>query len=273
MRPLALLLASLLLVQCSAPKVEIVAHRGASAKAPENTLSAFNQAWKDGSDSCELDVYLTADGKTAIIHDKDTQRTAGSKLLIAKSSRAQLDALEVGSWKAPQFRGEKIPTLDQALATLPKGQHRFFIEIKCGPEVIPEITRVLDPMRDRAAQWVIIAFNRETAAAAKKALPWIKVYRLASGKASAKTKTPPTSLQQLIADTKSDGLDGLDLSLDGYPWDKAMLSQVRAAGLGIFVWTVNRPEDLERLIKVGVDGITTDDPALARDIHCKLFGD
>lgn len=255
-------LALFLFTAMSAQAVEIIAHRGFSARAPENTLGAFELAWKSGSDACELDVYLTADGRTAVIHDKDTKRTAGVKLDVAASKQADLTALDAGSWKGKEWANEKIPTLEQALATLPKGKQRFFIEVKCGAEIVPELKRILEPMKDRAAQLVIIAFKRDAAAESKKAMPWIKVYRLASGKTKDKK---PTDLTQLIADTKADKLDGLDLGMTDFPWDEAMVKQIRDAGFGLYVWTVNKPADVQRFAKLGVDGITTDDPVMARE--------
>lgn len=255
-----------LLTAMSANAVEIIAHRGFSARAPENTLGAFELAWKNGSDACELDVYLTADGKTAVIHDKDTKRTAGVKLDVATSKQADLIALDAGSWKGTEWTNEKIPTLEQALATMPKGTQRFFIEVKCGVEIVPELKRILEPMKDRAAQLAIIAFNREAAAESKKALPWVKVYRLASGKTKEKK---PTDLTQLIADTKADQLDGLDLGMADFPWDEAMVKQIRDAGFGLYVWTVNKPADVRRFAQLGVDGITTDNPVMVRETLAK----
>ena len=259
-------LALFLLAAMSAHAVEIIAHRGFSARAPENTLGAFELAWKHGSDACELDVYLTADGKTAVIHDKDTKRTAGVKLDVAASKQAELTALGAGLWKGKEWANEKIPTLEQALATLPKGKQRFFIEVKCGAEIVPELKRILEPMKDRADQLAIIAFKRDAAAESKKALPWIKVYRLASGKTKDKK---PTDLKQLIADTTADKLDGLDLSMGDFPWDKTMVKQIRDAGFGLYVWTVNKPADVQRFAKLGVDGITTDDPVMVREALTK----
>jgi glycerophosphoryl diester phosphodiesterase len=251
-----------LFVGMSVQAVEIIAHRGFSARAPENTLGAFELAWKNGSDACELDVYLTADGKTAVIHDKDTKRTAGVKLDVASSKQAELTALDAGSWKGKEWAHEKIPTLEQALATLPKGKQRFFIEVKCGAEIAPELKRILEPMKNRADQLAIIAFKRDAAAESKKAMPWIKVYRLASGKTKDKK---PTDLTQLIADTKADQLDGLDLGVADFPWDETMVNQIRDAGFGLYVWTVNKPADVVRFAKLGVDGITTDDPVMVRE--------
>lgn len=256
-RPLLFLLSAM-----SAHAVEIIAHRGFSGRAPENTLGAFNLAWESGADACELDVYLTADGKTAVIHDKDTKRTTGETMDVAASTQAQLTSLGAGAWKGPQWAAEKIPTLEQSLATLPRGKKRFFIEVKCGAEIVPELKRILEPMKDRADQLAIIAFKREAAAEAKKALPWIKVYRLASGKTKDKK---PTDLAQLIADTQADKLDGLDLSQADFPWDEAMVRQIRAAGFGLYVWTVNKPQDVRRFARLGIDGITTDDPVMARE--------
>lgn len=255
-----------LLAAMSAHAVEIIAHRGFSARAPENTLGSFELAWKNQTDACELDVYLTADGKTAVIHDKDTKRTTGVNLDVTKSKQTELTALDAGSWKGKEWANEKIPTLDQALATMPKGKQRFFIEIKCGAEIVPELKRILEPMKDRAAQLAIISFQRAAAAESKKALPWIKVYRLASGKTKDKK---PTDLTQLIADTKADQLDGLDLGTADFPWDAAMVKQIRDAGFGLYVWTVNKPADAQRFAKLGVDGITTDDPVMLREALAK----
>lgn len=249
----------------SSSAVEIVAHRGFSAQAPENTVAAFKLGWENKTDACELDVYVTADDQVVVIHDKDTKRTAGVSKLVPESKAADLMALDAGSWKGAQWSGEKIPSLEQALATLPVGKQRFFIEIKCGPEIVPALKRILEPMKARADQLCVIAFKRESAAETKKALPWLKVYRLASGKTKEKK---PNDLGQVIAETKEDKLDGVDLGMD-WTWTEDMVKQIRDAGLGLYVWTVNKPADVQRMAKLGVDGITTDDPVMAREALAK----
>ncbi|MEY5009159.1 MAG: hypothetical protein RLZZ253_298 [Verrucomicrobiota bacterium] len=253
---------ALTMAAVSAQAVEIVAHRGFSARAPENTVGAFELAWKSGADSCELDVYLTADGKTAVIHDADTVRTTGIKQAVSRATQAELTAFEAGVWKGTEWAGQKIPTLEQALKTMPEGKHRFFIEVKCGPEIVPELVRILEPMKHRASQLVVIAFDRKVAAASKKALPWVQVYRLAAGKTRDRK---PTDLARLIAEAREDHLDGLDLGTKDFPWDPAMVEQVRLAGLGLYVWTVNDPESVRKFAEIGVQGITTDDPVMARE--------
>lgn len=262
-------LAPFLLLLSAMPSfaVEIIAHRGFSARAPENTLAAFNLGWENKTDACELDIYLTADDQVVVIHDKDTKRTAGTSMLVAQSKAADVLALGAGAWKGEQWAGEKIPSLEQALATLPVGKQRFFIEIKCGAEVVPALQRILEPMKARASQLAIIAFGRAAAAESKKAMPWIQVYRLAGGKPKDKNKKP-VSLEQVIAETKEDKLDGVDLGAD-FPWTEAMVKQIRDAGLGLYVWTVNKPADVQRFAKLGVDGITTDDPVMVRETLAK----
>lgn len=234
--------------------VDIIAHRGASAAAPENTVAAFRLAWRQGADSCELDLHLTADHEIAVLHDANTQRTTGNALAVERSTLAELQALDAGSRKSPEFAGERIPSLKQALATLPGGNHRFFLEIKGhDPAVIPVLARQLAPWKPRARQLRLIAFDRSIAREAKQTLPWLEVYRISA----------PANLDQLIRHTLEDGLDGLDLGLK-WPWTPEMVREVRDAGLKLYVWTVNQPDDVKRLAALGIDGITTDDPVMAR---------
>lgn len=239
---------------------EIVAHRGFSERAPENTVASFKLAWDNQTDACELDLYLTKDGRIAVMHDKDTKRTTGVPKLIAETTLAELKKLDAGTWKDTKFAGEQIPTLSEALVTMPEGNRRFFLEVKCGPEIVPVLNRELEPWKPRAAQLCIIAFERKVAQEAKKAMPWLKVYRLSSEVTKDKK---PVDLTQLIADTKADGLDGLDLGAK-WQWSEAMVKQIRDADLEVYVWTVNKPAEAKRFADLGVDGITTDDPVMLR---------
>ena len=128
--------------------VEIVGHRGASYDAPENTLASIRLAWQQQADAVEFDVWQSKDGQIVLLHDKDTKRTAGVEGKVDERTYAELSRLDVGSWKSPEFAGEKIATLSEALKLTPAGK-RVFIEVKCGPEVVPELKRVLMPRIDR----------------------------------------------------------------------------------------------------------------------------
>jgi glycerophosphoryl diester phosphodiesterase len=250
----------LLFTVVTSPALEIIAHRGFSARAPENTLAALKLGWKSKADACELDIHLTADNGIAVIHDRDTKRTTGQKLSVAKTKLADLMALDAGSWKDRSFSEERIPSLEQALAILPKAKQKLFIEIKCGPEIVPALQSQLEPIKKRAEQLAIITFKKESAAAAKKAMPWVQVYRLSGAKTS---KKEPIDLTALIQEAKADQLDGLDLGLD-WAWTPDLVAQIRAAGLKVYAYTINKSEDVRRLAQLGIDGITTDDPVMAR---------
>ena len=109
----------------------VVAHRGASYDAPENTLAALDRAWALGAESCEIDVRVTADGAVVVIHDATTARTGGVDRPVSGQTLAELQALDVGGWKGPGFAGQRVPTLAQALASVPRGR-MLFVEIKTG---------------------------------------------------------------------------------------------------------------------------------------------
>ena len=109
----------------------MVAHRGASAEAPENTLAAFRLALQQGAPAVECDVHLSADGCPVVIHDETVDRTTNGKGAVVGLTRAALRGLDAGSWRGPRFAGEPIPTLEEALE-LCAGRARLFIEIKMG---------------------------------------------------------------------------------------------------------------------------------------------
>src|SRR5437879_6545311 len=122
MKPLPLFAALACFITSALHAVEIVAHRGASNDAPENTVVSQELAWKHGADAAEFDVRRTKDGQLAIMHDATTKRTAGRDAKFADLTLAELRQLDAGSWKDPQFAGEKVPTLDEMLQHIAPGK-------------------------------------------------------------------------------------------------------------------------------------------------------
>jgi glycerophosphoryl diester phosphodiesterase len=242
------------------PKVEIVAHRGASFDAPENTVAAIELAWKQKADASELDVYLTKDGKIVVIHDADTKRTAGVEMKVAASTLADLRKLDAGKWKGAKFAGEKLPTLEEMLATVPAGK-RVFIEVKCGPEIVPELDRVLKAAKLKPEQTAIISFNAGVIAATKKGRPDLQAYWIVSLGGKGKPKTA----EELIAKAKEIKADGLDLSATPAVLDKTFGDKVKAAGLKLYVWTVDDPALAKKMLAAGVESITTNKPGWLRE--------
>ncbi|HYH68522.1 MAG TPA: glycerophosphodiester phosphodiesterase [Urbifossiella sp.] len=243
------------------PPTEIIGHRGASHDAPENTVAAVKLAWEQRADAAEFDVYLTRDKKVVVIHDKDTKRTAGGvNKVVAESTLAELRALDVGTWKGAKYAGERIPTLAEVLATVPAGK-KVFVEVKPGPEVVPELLDAMKASGLPPERTPVISFHAGVIDAVKKARPELPAYWIVS--LNTKDKAPPTAAE-LVAKAKEIRADGLDLSASP-ALDAEYAKVVRAAGLKLYVWTVNDVAVARRMVALGVDGITTDRPGWLRE--------
>lgn len=242
--------------------VEIIAHRGASRDAAENTLAAFNLGWQQQADADELDIYLSKDREIVVIHDANTKRTAKLDKPVAAQTLAELRQLDAGAWKGTKWKGQKIPTLAEALATIPDGK-KMFIEIKCGPEVLPELERALKASGKRPDQLVLIGFKYDTMKLARERFPNLQLYWLASLKPDKKTGRMP-AIEPLIEKARAARFDGLNLgSRSGL--DASVVAKIKAAGLKVYVWTVDDVSMAKKFVTAGVDGITTNRPALLRE--------
>ena len=235
----------------------IVAHRGASYDAPENTIPAFELAWKKNADAIEGDFYLTKDNQIVCIHDKSTKRYCRQNLDVAKSTFDQLRRLDVGTYKNPKFRDTRIPSIQEVLATVPEGK-KIYVEIKCGPEIIPELQKQLKASGLKPKQIVIIAFNSNVIKKIKSSNPEYKAYWLTSFKEK-KGKLSPT-VDQALATLREIRADGI--STNHKDLTQKFLSAVKQKGFEFHVWTVNEPDVAKRVQAWGVQSITTDRPAL-----------
>ena len=243
--------------------LDIVAHRGASFDAPENTVASAKLAWKQEADAVELDIYLSKDGRIVVLHDADLKRTTQTPGKVAERTADALRALDAGAWKGPGWKSERIPFLEEIIATVPSGR-RLFIEIKCGPEILPELERVWKASGLKSEQTVIIGFGYETMVAAKKRFPDVPVHWLSSFKTNAKSGATTPSVDELIRKAKAGGLTGIDVNHQG-PVDETFVRKVKAAGLQCHVWTVDDPAVARRLKAAGVDSITTNRPRWLRE--------
>jgi glycerophosphoryl diester phosphodiesterase len=242
--------------------VEIIAHRGASFEAPENTLAAMQLAWHQQADAIELDLWLSKDGRLVVFHDADTKRFEDTPRNITGLTWKETQQVDVGGWKAPSFKGTRIPSLDSILTTIPEG-HRAVLEIKCGPEIVPELARVIQASQRPPNQIVIISFSFEALQASKKMFPKVEHYFLHDYKKQAPHGQYP-ALAPLIARAKEAGFEGLNLHFN-WPINKNFVHEVKAAGLKLYVWTVDDPAVARRLKEAGVDGLTTNRPQWLRE--------
>jgi len=245
--------------QPSAP--EIIAHRGASHEAPENSMAAFRLGWEQRADSVELDIRLSSDGHAVVMHDATTQRTAGYDKPISDQTLAVLKQRDIGSWMDPKWAAERIHTLGEVLATVPPGK-KIFIEIKCGPEILPALGKDLASSALKPEQIVLIGFNAGTLRLARQEFPKVRVYWLVAYKKTTGADKPP-EITELVEKAKASGFDGLNLD-HHFPIDAAVVSRVHAAGLKLYSWTVDDPGVAVIWKAAGVDGITTNRPSWLR---------
>ena len=241
----------------------IIAHRGESHLAPENTLAAVKLAWELGSQIVEIDIHLTADGQLAVIHDADTKRTGDKTLVVKDVTMEQLRQIDVGQKKDARWAGERIPTLEQVLATVPAGR-KLLIEVKCGPEAAPALRKALESCGKPASQFTIISFKAPVIAEVKKTMPQQEAFWISGMKQDKQTGAWSPTLETVLATARECRADGVCIQAAA-PVDQAFVSLIKSAGLKLNVWTIDTPKDAARYVGYGVDTVTTNRAAWMRE--------
>jgi glycerophosphoryl diester phosphodiesterase len=243
----------------------IVAHRGASYDAPENTVAAMELAFEQGADGVEADFYLTSDGHIICCHDKDTERTAGVKHVIVETPLEVLRKLDVGSWKNEKYRGEKMPTFAEIAETIPSDK-KFIIELKVGPEIVAPLKEALAKTDLEDEQILIICFNEKTVAECKKVLPNLKCHWLTGYKQDEKSGEWKPSLGEVVATLERSNADGLGSQGEMKHVDAEFLEDLCDEGHCEFhVWTIDDPKVARYYQKLKPWGITTNRPGFIRE--------
>ncbi|HEY2883071.1 MAG TPA: glycerophosphodiester phosphodiesterase [Pirellulales bacterium] len=245
--------------------MQIIAHRGSSLLAPENTLAAAKLAWQEGADALEGDFRLTADGQIVCLHDATLKRTAGIDRQVSQCTLTELQQYDVGNWKSQQYAGERVPTLNQLLATVPAGK-QVYVEIKCGTEIIEPLARTIAACGLAASQIIPISLDLAVITAIKLAIPQCPAYWVVEFKRTSSGQWQPTADEILQSAVKAN-LDGLDLMATG-PINAEFVQRIRAAKIGLCVWTVDDPALARRLLDFGITGITTNRPGWLRKELC-----
>ena len=239
----------------------IVAHRGASADAPENTLAAFQEAWRQGADAIEGDFRLTKDGRIVSMHDDSTKRTTGKNFIVAETDWSTLRELDAGSWKGEEWQGEKIPLLSEVLAGMPEGKG-IFIEVKCGPEILPRLLEVLTDSKIPLSQVTVIAFDKEVIRAVKKDEPRIKANWLTGFKKAENGHYSPDleTVMQTLTEVGADGLGAQAVEILADDLGR----HLREKQLGYHIWTVDAAAQGRHFVASGVQSVTTNVPKKMR---------
>ncbi len=236
--------------------VVVIAHRGAAGKAPENTLASMRQAIEDGADMLEIDVQESSDGEVAVIHDSDFMKLSGVDLKVWDGSLKQLQEIDVGSWFGPGFSAERVPTLAQVLEVA-RGKVGVVIELKYYGHDQQLEQRVVEIVEEAGMVDDIVIMSLEV-----KGIEKIRKLR-------------PQWVIGLLSTMAVGNLAKLDLDFLAVNMSMATSGFIRrthAAGKKVFVWTVNDAVSISRMISLGVDGIITDEPEMARNVVTERSG-
>ncbi|MFB7798299.1 glycerophosphodiester phosphodiesterase [Isoptericola sp. NPDC056134] len=241
-------------VRVQAPAV--VAHRGASADAPQNTLAAIDLAGEVGAAMVEIDVHLSADGVPVVIHDGTVDATTDGTGEVRSRTRDELQGLDAGSWFGPEFAGQRIPTLAEVLDVVARHPGLGVLceyKGRWSADDVAVTMRVLDdPGMD--GRLIVQGFDPETVAALRDVAPQVPRSLL--------VEHPREGLPALLAALHAAAVSpGVALIAD----DPDLVPTAHAAGLRVFGWTANDEPAWRTLVDAGVDGIITDRPAALRD--------
>jgi glycerophosphoryl diester phosphodiesterase len=230
--------------------VQIIAHRGASLAAPENTMAAIDRAIADGADWIEIDVQESADGEVVVIHDRDLMKLAGVSLRVSEATVEQLAGIDIGSWFAPEFSEERVPLLADVLAKV-KGRSKLIVELKYYGRDEQLEQRVVELIEAAGMQDDTMIMSLEF-----------------SGVQKVRALRPDWKVGLLSARAVGD-LTRLDVDFLAVQFALARGALVRAthaADKELYVWTVNDPLSISQMMSLGVDGVITDEPLIGREV-------
>lgn len=253
-------------------KIQAVGHRGASGYAPETTIASYRMAIQMGADHVETDVHRSMDGVLVAIHDADVRRTTNGKGFVADHTLAELKTLDAGSWfnkafpeKArPDYVGLRVPALQEVMDVVQETNAGLFIEIKeperyqqaadsCQPSAVnrqPDLELALlslirsSQMKNRIR---VLSFSADSLRKIKKLDASVPTVFLVA--------KPNDNPVQATLDIPADELGILHTLAT-----PALVEEAHRSGILISVWTVDHPEDIKRMIAMGVDRITTNYP-------------
>lgn len=232
----------------AANSVWVIAHRGAANSAPENTLAAFERAIQDGADFVELDVMETADGQVVVFHDKDYMKVAGVPVKVWEATYEELSRIDIGSHFSPEYHQERTPLLRDALERC-RDRVRVMIELKDygrGQRLVERVIEVVEDL-DMSQQVVVMSLSVPLVRETKRRRPDWTVGVLSA--------VAVGRLAEMEADF---------LAINGKTATRSLLQQARRRQKPVYVWTIDSESALLHYLSLGVDGIITNRPDVAR---------
>ena len=237
-----------------------IAHRGASGAglAPENTLAAFERAIRIGVDILEVDVQATADGQIVALHDATLDRTTDGRGPVREQSLAQIRRADAGSWFAVDFKGERVPTLQEVLEL---ARHRALVLIEIKADFIAErILHVVESMA-AASQVIIQSFNPQNVHRTKLLNPGIPTALLVGQLPTTPSRVRARRLVKQVLRTGANALSIWHATLT-----PPLFEEMRKRGIAVWAWTVDQEIIMRDLALMGIQGIITNYPNLLNEV-------
>ncbi len=243
-------------IKLDAP-TRVIAHRGFSSEAPENTLAAIEMAIEIGADMVEIDVTVTSDGEVILLHDETLDRTTTGTGLPTDQTLEAIRLLDAGSWFSQEYEGEPIPTLAEALDTV---KDRILINIEIKSEavehgVVPKVAALVEE-HGMIDQVVVSSFSPEALSRMKTTNPAIVTATLFNK--DLHTGGDPLEIVQEV------GSRGFNISSKRVTLE--MIERCHKHGIPVAVYTVNDETEMLRLMAMGVDAVFTDHPDLMIEV-------
>ncbi len=232
----------------------VIAHRGASGYAPENTLAAFQRAVELGAGFIETDLHLTRDARFVALHDDTLDRTTSGHGAVQDFSLAELRELDAGLWFDRPFSGERIPTIEEVLAFSQKHDVIFYLDAKYNPAWGMHHALV-GALRDaqNTARTIVLSADPSVLESLRRLDPSVMTGLLfAEGEGNAVKASLDAGARQLCPRAAL--------------VTRELVEQAHRSDLSVAAWTANEPEEMRSLIAAGVDGIMTDFPDRLRAI-------
>lgn len=253
----------------------MIAHRGESLEAPENTMPAFSLAVTRGF-GFECDVRLSKDGRLVILHDADLSRVSGGANTnrcedLTWDELAKVDVGNWGKWSGSQFAGTRLALLEEVLE-LARGGREIYIEIKAGPQIVPVLKAAVSANESATPANVLFeSFNVETCKAIKELMPDYRVYLLSGGTVKTGDAEEAIPVETLLETLANCGADGINIRYPPQSVSADKVKALKAAGYSVHAWTLDTLDETTQAFAAGVDTVTSNQVKAILDAYAQFY--
>lgn len=252
-------------LQAGSQRPLIVAHRGSSKRAPENTFAAFDLAVASGADGIEMDVRLAGDGVPVVFHDSSLKRMTGEEISVTRLTARELGSVSIGRWfnrrfpklLDPAYDNANVPTLEAVLSRLKEYKGVIYVELKCRADDAERTAKTVAELLSGSPllpQFIVKSFELDTLPVVREMVPEIRTAALFAPKILSRVRKK----KRLIEIALSVGASSL--SLHRALVTGKFVRRAHSAGLGVAAWTVDKPRSVGRAVELAVDALITNRP-------------